>query len=104
MQLKSRNVPTRIHLFPLGVSTHDGFDIHPIQMILHENHCGVQVLLNQLPWGPAPLVSLDNELRVNATQEVHGLEPSLKPTSFDSIHHIIDTLDRTFFYDNFDTY
>ena len=81
----------------------DGY-IQPIQMILHEDHRGVEILLNQLPWGPAPLVSLDKELRVTATHEVQGVEPHLDPTSFDSIHHLIDTLDRTFFYDNFDTY
>ena len=75
-----------------------------LEMILHEDHRGVEILLNQLPWGPAPLVSLDKELRVTATHEVQGVEPHLDPTSFDSIHHLIDTLDRTFFYDNFDTY
>ena len=73
-------------------------------MILHENHRGVEVLLNQLPWGPAPLVSLDKELRVTATHEVQGMEPHLETTSFESIHHLIDTLDRTFFYDNFNSY
>lgn len=26
LQLKGRNVPTRIHVFPLGVGTHNGFD------------------------------------------------------------------------------
>lgn len=36
----------------------DGY-IHPIQLILHEDHRGVEVLLNQLPWGPTPLMSLD---------------------------------------------
>ena len=81
----------------------DGY-IQPIQMILHENHRGVEVLLNQLPWGPAPLVSLDKELRVTATHEVQGMEPHLETTSFESIHHLIDTLDRTFFYDNFNSY
>jgi hypothetical protein len=81
----------------------DGY-IHPIQMILHEDHRGVEVLLNQLPWGPAPLVSLDKELRVTATHEVNGMEPNIEPTSFESVHHLIDTLDRTFFNDNFDTY
>ena len=81
----------------------DGY-IQPIQMILHEDHRGVEVLLNQLPWGPTPLMSLDKELRVTATHEVQGMEPNFEPTSFESIHHLIDTLDRTFFYDNFDTY
>lgn len=75
-----------------------------LEMILHEDHRGVEVLLNQLPWGPAPLVSLNKELQVTATHQVHGMEPHPEPTSFESIHHLIDTLDRTFFYDNFETY
>lgn len=46
---------------------------------------------------------MDKELRVTATHEVNGLEPNMEPTSFESIHHLIDKLDRTFFYDYFDT-
>ena len=44
------------------------------------------------------------QLLDSATHEVQGMEPHLDPTSFESIHHLIDTLDRTFFYDNFDSY
>ena len=44
------------------------------------------------------------QLLDSATHQVHGMEPHPEPISFESIHHLIDTLDRTFFYDNFETY